>query len=366
MSRRTILCLLYLIASLAMPATASVKYRTAELQRLCRVMGIRTESLSEGDNLLPKGLTVHLSADGTIDHVGRALFSPEAKAEGDLLVMHFLERYLLQLAHPKSETTAAYMLRDDNVRFERGSLQTARTIAPTDAFSLRNDNGRCTASWGNHTAISFPAEYQLLSGEDKEEAELLIESDIRGASAEAAADTLDAEMLQLAVEPYYKLSGGTYFTEQLSASLYYEKMTDGDFRLVADATHPAESAANMMLSAATEGDYRLSVQQNIYGFQTKQFSVPLRQWVNFCRQSGCDLYFGVEEMKGDQLKATVIAVCPTAGYNHLLTFTLPIQTIDQRQGDISATLYAYVPTHNLKNLFGKYRKTKKNKIKRKI
>ena len=121
-----------------------------------------------------------------------------------------------------------------------------------------------------------------------------------------------------------------------------------------------------MLSSQTRGQFDINVTQISYGFQKKVFQVPLRQWIAFCQNSGCQLYFGIDEMneQGD-ISAVVLAVNQAENYNHVLTINTNTEVIDARKGVIETRLYPYVPTHNVLNMFADYRKSNpKNIVKR--
>jgi len=180
------LLLILLITIVPTKMFGTISFRTAELERLCSVLAINKQGLHVGNNqLTSKGLsiTVHVNTDSVVDHVGRSLFNNNMKSSADILALNFLERYFLQLSFPKQETTAAYMLRDNNVTFKKGNTATIAKIQPTDAFSLQNADRKYSASWSRDgtvlLSITFPAEYQLLSGEDKAEADQLLEADIK-------------------------------------------------------------------------------------------------------------------------------------------------------------------------------------------
>ena len=235
------------------------------------------------------------------------------------------------------------MLRDDQFRFLKGSLSTIDDIRPTDDFTFTNDNHRYTATWNRGSkvllSVSFPVEYELISGENKIEAENNLLSDIKNTVVKSAKK--DSQR------------NDTYINDCFSNRLYYYQG-----KLISNSNHPAETLANMMLSTQTRGQYDINVTQISYGFQKKIFQVPLRQWIAFCQNSGCQLYFGIDEMneKGD-ISAVVLAVNQAENYNHVLTISTNTEVIDAEEGIIETRLYPYVPTHNVLNMFANYRKS---------
>lgn len=351
MNRRILHIIIGLLAVLTM--TAQSQFRTSELRRLATVLSIDTSQLTEGYSYpVVKGLTLTVHQERkTIDHIGLQLFSPEIRRMGQSPIFDFLERYFLQLKYPPTVKSASNMLRDDQFRFLKGSLSTIDAIRPTDDFAFNNDNHRYTATWNREgkalLSVSFPVEYELISGENKIEAEANLLSDIQKTTIKQSKKD--------------SLRNDTYINGCFSNRLYYHQG-----KLISSSNHPAETLANMMLSTEARGQYNINVTQISYGFQKKVFQVPLRQWIAFCQNNGCQLYFGIEDMneQGD-ISAVVLAVNQAENYNHVLTISTNTEVIDARKGVIETRLYPYVPTHNVLNMFANYRKSNpKNIVKR--
>ena len=343
MNQRTLHIIIGLLAVLTM--TAQSQFRTSELRRLATVLSLDTSQLTEGySHAVVNGLTLTIHQERqTIDHIGLQLFSPEMRSLGRSPIFDFLERYFLQLKYPPTIKSASKMLRDDQFRFLKGNIATIDEIRPADDFSFSNDNHRYTATWNRDgsalLSVSFPVEYELISGENKIEAEENLLADIKKTVIVESKDE--------------RTRNDNYIDKCFSNRLYYQKG-----QLIISSQHPAETAANMMLSTNTKGQYRLNVTQISYGFQKKVFQVPLRQWISFCQNNGCQLYFGIEKIdsKGE-VSAVVLAVNQAENYNHVLTVCIPTDVINSRHGVIDARLYPYVPTHNVMNMFATYRKS---------
>ena len=329
-------------------AEAQTTFRTSELQRLAKELKINTGQLQEGYNYLTNGglaLTVHLQ-NNMIDHIGLHLFTEEIRQMNNSSIFDFLERYFLQLKYPPTVKTAAMMIRDDEFRFETGSMKTLNELRLTDDFSYQYDNHRYMVQWQREgrklLAVSFPVEYQLISGENKIEAEQHILPDIQQTTA---ADNVETTSMSA--------NGENYILKEFSNRLYYIGR-----RLVASSRYPAETAANMMLSAKTNGDYQLNITQVSYGFKHSTAEVDLKQWITYCSNNGCQLYFGTESVdKKGNVKAVVIAVNTAENYNHVLTVSIPAKVIASKQGTVEANLYPYIPTQNIRTLFGTYGKS---------
>lgn len=329
----------------AMPMSAQNRFRTQELQRLATVLPLDAQAIDDGFQYpvvhgLP--LVVHCQAR-VIDHIGLRLFSDQLRMQGNSPIFDFLERYFLQLKYPPMVKTASNMIRDDAFQFISGTLADIDKLRMTDDFSYSNDNHRYTATWSRNgqmlLSVSFPVEYELISGENKIEAENNLPSDVKRAVVKKGKD------LPTRTE--------SYINECFSNRLYQQ-----NGQLIVSSRHPAESAANMMLSTNAKGKYDINITQISYGFQKKVFLVPLRQWIAFCKNNGCQLYFGIEQIADNgTVNAVVLAFNQAENYNHVLTVSIPADVISQRQGVVEARLYPYVPTHNVMNMFAKYRKS---------
>lgn len=332
---------------LAMVTNAQPAFRTNELKRLAETVGIDVTSLQEGYNYSSaQGLNLVVCVkDNTVNHLGLRLFSEDIRNLDNSPVFNFLERYFLQLKYPPQQKTASNMIRDDQFKFEKGSLQTIGKLLPTDGFSYDYNGRRYTANWNRNGAViltvSFPIEYELMSGENKIEAEDLLSHDIMATDVSGKDNRKGS------------ISDDHYITNDFSNRLYYQGET-----LLASVDHPAESAANMMLSQETKGEYGLHINQISYGFKKTIFQVPLKQWIAFCQNSGCELYFGVEDIDGaNGLDVVVLAVNKKENYNHVLTVHIPTVAIKEQGGELEARLYPYVPMHNVANIFASYRKS---------
>lgn len=343
MKQRTLYIIIGIFTILT--ATAQTRFRTSELKRLAGALSVDVRALPEGyshPDAQGLHLTVHVEQQ-MVDHIGLHLFADEVRAQSSSPIFNFLERYFLQLKYPSMVKTTANMIRDDEFRFEKGAIAAIDDLRVTDDFSFSNDNHRYTAVWNRDgrtlLSVSFPVVYELISGENKVEAENNLVTDIRKTTIRKCKDEQECN--------------DSYISKDFSNRLYFQQG-----QLVTDSRHPVESLANLMLSTNTGGSYDIRMTQISYGFQKKVFQVPLRQWVAFCQNNGCQLYFGVEDIaSADEVSAVVLAVNGAENYNHVLTVSMSAKDLEAGSGIIEARLYPYVPTHNVLNMFAGYRKS---------
>jgi len=340
---------------------AEVKFRTAELQRLATAINIQPESLQEGYQTIKpttQAIVIHVDENSIVDHIGLPLFSESMKKIGNRVVMEFIERYLLQLHYPPTTKTATMMMRDDNVKFENGSIATLKQLRPTDQFNLNCERMRYAATWMRDSktllTLTFPAEFELLRGMNFIEAQHGFEGESQKTLKKKMVKApLDKQQMKATkIKGCYMLEGGSYLNKTLNANRYYIETENGQLRPLLSEDHPAESAANLMLCPEIAGQRKLQITERLYGFQEKNFNMNLSQWIAFCQEEKCRLYFGIQELTTTSVKATVIAVNDEENYNHLLSLEIPYSAISNPNGVIVAQLNCYLPTHNIRNLFG--------------
>jgi hypothetical protein len=340
--------ILYVILSLAMAITASaqISFRSAELKRLYQVLAIDQSKLQEGNNLLTiKDMQIVVRMkNNTINHIGQKLFGDDVRSIDNPPIFDFLERYFLQLKYPPIGRTTQTLARDDQFKFLVGSIKTVNNILPSDGFGYSYDNHLYVAHWKRNgqplLSVSFPVEYELISGENKIEADNNLMSDVK-------TTVIPSQSKKTASSSYY-------LNKNISSKLYYQKG-----QLLWSERHPAESIANLMLSCQMPGAFDVNITQVSYGFRKTTFSVPLHQWIAFCQNSGCQLYIGIESIDtSEAIRAVVFAVNEAENYNHVMTVDVPLELLRNQKGCIEAKLYPYVPTHNVRNLFANYGKSK--------
>lgn len=357
---------LALFCLLSLHALAIPTYRNGEVQRLIHVLNIDPKVLHEGEQLFDvDGRKIRVVvARNVVQTVGFQLFTDEMKKVLHSPVPDFLERYFLQMAYPQSDRPRERMAREDRFYFKKGSFETVATLRPDYAFSLDFDHKRYQASWSSEDrevlTVTFPAVHELLSGENKQEAENNVEADMKNVVAEDVGSVDEAELRPTLQNDYLMKRGATYMNKLFSSDMYYHRQNDS-LKLVADVSHPLESVANMMLAPDAQSALTLKVQQVLYGYKRKNFEVPLKNWVAYCRSNGCELYYGIESFENDEVKTTIIAVNEEQGYNHVLFLTIPVEVIDRQCGDMTGTLQAFIPMHNVKSLVAQYHKVEKRK-----
>jgi len=341
-------------------AVSAVSYRTPELRRLAHIVGLNEATMHPGVNYYD-GCTVILDSCMTVRHVGLTLFSEEIKQISNRPVLEFAERYFLQLYHPAPNSSAALMIHSDGIVFSKGKWQDIKHVNQATPFDLDYHLMRYTLTWkheGSTLSFSFPGKYQLICGENLLQAEEHLPNDIRATISPEDRKFTTHELQPTSTDGHYIKKGTWYYSEMLNASTYYLKKEDNTLEPIVDVHFLEESVADIMLCPEAAEPFTFDVTMHRYGYIDTKFNLPIRQWIDYCKQNGCEIYCGIESTTPSGVKATVIAVNKGLNFNHLLTVTVPIAAIESGRGSIKAELNAFIPTHNIINLEGKFKKTK--------
>ncbi len=355
--------LLLLLAALPAGATAQVRGATERIGSLLRVL-----RLSGADTLRPatdytenftrQGRPLHVVTNrwGEVAHVGYYLFPAGLRASQPSPVYDFLERYLLELDLP-SQLPRQMRLSLDKVTV-KGNPAAAAAFDGTESFGLsselmRNYSVRWSREGRELLSLNFPMDCQLLTGCNAIELEKNLARDLRRTEPLPPCATVAPRGELTASGATVICHGRTYLNELIRSDLYLRKSA-GSYFLIEDAARPLQTIPNLMLAGPAGRDYRMDLSLDKYGYDAETFTVSLGQWQAFCREQGCELYFGVKTLSGGVLTGTLFAVNERMGYNHVLSVEFPVSLLQGGEGSIRARLLAYIPLHNVSEKYFKF------------
>ena len=311
---------------------------------------------------------VCLTLFGQTDKNTLRLFSNEMKAAYPSVIYDFLDRYLYDINHRQRGYELNQRMADDKVIVTEGSIDNISKLSPEMSFSLtRNEDASYEVCWtdtlGNTLlGLQFPIQFELLLGQPKAELEKTMRQQLDICSNVVTPQPLNSELEKMSDGYFRTIPVTHYYVESLNTATYYQKEKGGTMKPVYDKTQKWYSAANLFHGLIREAsDYRLYIEQNLYGFNKESYAISLNQWLNYCVENKLTIYFAIEEEREDGLKALLIAQSHDLGFNHMLSIIIPDNFVEKKNVTLKATMNAYIPTDNVKDLYQQYKeKPKKN------
>ena len=295
---------------------------------------------------------------------GLKLFSPEVKEAAprtQVVVMDFLERYFSELPNTK-QTTIQTKMADDKVYFRKGKPSDLHQVCDTMPFSINLLDRYYEVNWMKadepFVTIVFPAQYDLLLGLQKDEALKQFKDAILAAPQRTIAIENPVRFRNTEAIHYHQTKGDTLELASLSDALYYNKVRE-EYHPVFNNEYLAYSAANLFHGLIPDANYRMYVEQSVYGMTTINYTISLSQWLNYCAEWGLKVFFAVEEEREDGILALVIAQSKELGYHHLLSVVIPDKFVTDKNAVLKVRMTPYIPVHNVKDLYQKQSATRK-------
>ena len=281
-----------------------------------------------------------------------------------IVVMDFVERYFNGLRSLKG-TSVETKLADDKMYFRKGKWTDIYQLNDTLPVSFSKMERYFEISWLKSDVpfltFVFPAQYDLIVGKSQKEIQNGLRNDILSASShEYKPLPFDTANIKALDDKLYVKCSQHIGVESLNNARYFIK-TDEEYYPVYDDSITEYSAANLFHGLISNKDYRMHIEQSIYGMTTTSYDITLSQWLKYCSLNGLKTYFAVEEEREDGILAIIIAQNDVFFYNHLLSVVLPKGFVNNPKSVLKVKLTPYIPTHNIKNLYKQQTENNKRK-----
>lgn len=343
--------LLILLLSLSCMAASGqgVQYRSS----LVRKLDAKSHTVG---NLGNRTVVREYDEKGRMTNIGLDVFAYDMSDVIPQEIEAFIKRYFLELIC-WDETTMQQKMYDDKVVFSKGAPHDILRLDTSCDFNLGlRDYREYTATWSKDgrsiLSFSFPIECELILGMPQSEVELLLQEDLTSAGAPQAINEGRVEQLEGGI--YRTIPVENYYMKTLVNSRYYYKTSSEELRPVFSSNYLMESAANLF-QMAMERDYHISVRQSVYGFKKREYQISTSQWVAYCQEQNLITYFAVEKEDTDSIQALIIAESRDLAYNHMLSVVIPKSFTRNKSVVFKAKLNAYIPTHNVSDLYQQYK-----------
>lgn len=288
---------------------------------------------------------------------GLRLFNPEMKEvvpKTQVVVMDFLERYFSNLSSFKG-TSVQTKMADDKVYFRKGKPSDLYQVTDTVPFSINLNDRYYEVNWmkegETYISVVFPAQYELLAGIQKDEAMKSFKDAIIAAPQRKDLLEIPIDLIVIA-DSIFQTKGDTLELASLTDATYYNKVR-ANYQPIFDGNHLDYSVANLFHGLITDKDFRMFVEQSVYGMSTISYSITLNQWLNYCAEWGLKVFFAIEEVREDGVLALVIAQSKALGFHHLLSVVIPDKFINDQNAVLKVRMTPYIPIHNIKDLYQK-------------
>lgn len=279
-------------------------------------------------------------------------------------VCAFLNRYINELSQWSEPNVSLFQkMRDDKFVILDGSIDALSSCTDSTSFSLvRYDNKAYEATWnnGNDTLlhVAFPIQYELILGMPQVEIEQNLQDYIVSAHQREKAEYSNITFDSIAPNVYRSTPRQHYQLPALNNSRYFCKLSNDSINLIYDTALVEYSIANLFQDGI-EKEYLMQVSQGVYGFRRLNYTISLQQWLNYCEAERLTCYVAIEEETADAIQVLIVAENIDLAYNHLLSVLVPRDVLSKDNGTLLVKLNAFIPTHNITDLYEQYKSTPK-------
>ena len=374
-SMKHVLVVLFMVCVVPSIVVAENSYANRTLQEMAKQMPeLPMNNALIAEVQIPKvnakrNIIVERDADGVITHIGFKLFDRSIMEKHSTPLYYFLERYMLSLILLEDDKEVYTRLKMDHVKItseiypEAPLISGLQKIVSDDTSSSSifiTSNGKeytvsCLNGEKLHIQITFPINYELVSGYTKLDAERTFYPQLL---AFIASDTKDEymELSEYDMESYkdglFTAFQESYILGEMVATSFYKKNEDL-YVPILDSRYTAESAFNLF-NAAHKWKMTAEVTQSLYGQNNQlNYEVPVGELTRYLRSQGCRMYTGIKESDNNEIKLTVMAVQPELGYQHLLICSADKRILSNPEAyKMRIKMYCHIPTHNISSLLG--------------
>jgi len=309
-------------------------------------------------------LVIEYDTAGVVCHLGFSLFADSLKRYTLTKPLYdFQERLFLEVFLEGEETKARKLLQEYKVQWSDrsqlgggtffNSLEASLLFASqASEFVMTKDSLTWTSSWqgaNNNFTVRFPANFDLISGMDKKEAELWLAKQLQKFQCEEMPlRPVVGDLGELQpVQSNYLLQGNEFVTPAMNGNIYFQILYDRNF--------PAESVANLFNHPDPQRakDIELQIKQTAYNGDAQSYKIALSDFQCFM-DDDYEIFTGIEKCTDSVVEFTVIYQSKWFNYNHLLHVQTTPQNLFDKTEALKAVFYTFTPNHNVKNYYKEY------------
>lgn len=309
-------------------------------------------------------IIIEQDSNRKVEHIGLKLFDRALLAKHPSPLYRFVERYLLELLLCPGDERLETKLKLERIQLSselqplvhtHAALRSILKEFPQDpSIYIHQNNNRntftCTSRNRTILSIEFPTRFELITGQNKPEAEEVLLQEI-GAFRPQNTQTVDEKEFSSYQDSLYLCNEDYYMKEDIVSTSYYRKSGD-EYQPLFTPLHPAESIYNLFNS---DFDFQIGSQVNYKQYKgSVSSSLALHQLVGYFKSQQCTFYTGIKKMGKEKIEGVALAINYNLGYQHILLFTTDKEILRRgKELPVKITLYSYVPIHNVATLFDK-------------
>lgn len=336
-----------------------VTFASEALSAAAKAVGLeQLDTLAQGTTLIEhNGYALVVGRNGNrIEHIGRKIFAKEMREANPSPVYDYLEYAYLDQTCKISENPFLYQ----SLVFVDGDWTTFSRVNDAVPFTITSENGkRYRVEWqmpaSERLCLTFPIGYERLSMSSRRELELRFMEDLAAFDPSGLVSKpveVDETKLEQVADDEWRLPGAHYMIKEINQDLYFGRDAAGQFRVIFDQEHPAESLVNLFtLGMIDKPDHGLVMKFKLYENKQQHEAVSIAQLLGYAAQRGCKVFWGIEGVSDEAVNATLMLVNESYGYNHIFGISCPRAMLFADKCVMTADVSLFVPTSNITNIF---------------
>ena len=303
---------------------------------------------------------------GVTVQLGAKLFSDGIRKEYDPVIISFVERLWVELLLRNTTASQSSLLKEYGVRIVLGGypLGSGSFTNLSQALAVLNSLSSLSITTGGNEIDMFmrdqagstmhiyiPASRDLLFPYDKKEHEEVLVKELFDSKAQYSQTIPESTDFIKTDNGLLAVGGECYMIDSLNNNVFF----GSDRKILFNRAYPDETMRNILMCAAKKEDIhgkRLNIRLHTYNKEMGILTMSLEQVLAFFQQQGVKFYTGNLGDNGNKHQCLLAMYHPVYNYINILSVSfLPEQLDATGITVIDADLSAFIPQHNIKNLF---------------
>ena len=303
---------------------------------------------------------------GVTVQLGAKLFSDGIRKEYDPVILSFVERLWVELLLRNTTASQSSLLKEYGVRIVLGGypLGSGSFTNLSQALAALNSLSSLSITTGGNEIDMFmrdqagstmhiyiPASRDLLFPYDKKEHEEVLVKELFDSKAQYSQTIPESTDFIKTDNGLLAVGGECYMIDSLNNNVFF----GSDRKILFNRAYPDETMRNILMCAAKKEDIhgkRLNIRLHTYNKEMGILTMSLEQVLAFFQQQGVKFYTGNLGDNGNKHQCLLAMYHPVYNYINILSVSfLPEQLDATGITFIDADLSAFIPQHNIKNLF---------------